>query len=131
MVTPAGVKVLDFGLAKRSGKTGASQEAPTLAVGTLTTPGQILGTVAYMSLEQAEGKPVDARSDVFEFGVALYEMLCGQRPFTGDNALATMASTLRVTLARPRRVRREFRKRRPHRDALSGKGAGESLRFRG
>jgi dienelactone hydrolase len=104
MITPAGVKVLDFGLAKRSGKTGASSN-PTSAVDILSAPGQILGTVAYMSPEQAEGKPVDARSDVFAFGVVLYEMLCGQRPFTGDSALATLASTLRATPARPRRVR--------------------------
>ena len=108
MITPAGVKVLDFGLAKRSGKIGASSNDPTSAVGVLTTPGQILGTVAYMSPEQAEGKPVDARSDVFAFGVVLYEMLCGQRPFTGDSALATIASTLRVTPARPRSVRKEI-----------------------
>jgi serine/threonine protein kinase/formylglycine-generating enzyme required for sulfatase activity/dienelactone hydrolase len=108
MITPAGVKVLDFGLAKRPGKTGASLEASTLAVGTLTTPGQILGTVAYMSPEQAEGKPVDARSDVFAFGVVLYEMLCGQRPFTGDSALATLASTLRATPERPRSLRKEI-----------------------
>ena len=108
MITPAGVKVLDFGLAKRSGKTGVSSNDPTSAVGVLTTPGQILGTVAYMSPEQAEGKPVDARSDVFAFGVVLYEMLCGQRPFTGDSALATLASTLRATPARPRSVRKEI-----------------------
>jgi formylglycine-generating enzyme required for sulfatase activity len=104
MITPAGVKVLDFGLAKRSGKTGASSN-PASAVDILSAPGQILGTVAYMSPEQAEGKPVDARSDVFAFGVVLYEMLCGQRPFTGDSALATLASTLRATPARPRTVR--------------------------
>jgi hypothetical protein len=107
MITPAGVKVLDFGLAKRSGKTGASSN-PASAVDILSAPGQILGTVAYMSPEQAEGKPVDARSDVFAFGVALYEMLCRQRPFTGDSALATLASTLRATPARPRSVRKEI-----------------------
>ena len=108
MITPSGVKVLDFGLANRSGKTDGSSVDPMSVVGVLTTPGQILGTVAYMSPEQAEGKPVDARSDVFAFGVVLYEMLCGQRPFTGDSALATLASTLRATPARPRSVRKEI-----------------------
>jgi len=108
MITPAGVKVLDFGLAKRSGKAGAVSIDPTSAPGGLTTPGQILGTVAYMSPEQAEGKPVDARSDVFAFGVVLYEILCGQRPFRGDSSLATLASTLRATPPRPRTLRKEI-----------------------
>ena len=132
MITPAGVKVLDFGLAKRSGKTGASPERPTPAVGALTTPGQILGTVAYMSPEQAEGKPVDARSDVFAFGVVLYEMLCGQRPFTGDSALATHGiDAAGDTRAAAKCTEGNSRRRRPYRDALSGKGAGGSLRFGG
>ena len=108
MITPAGVKVLDFGLAKRTSTPSVSAGKPTTVIGALTVPGQVLGTVAYMSPEQAEGKPVDARSDVFAFGVVLYEMLCGQRPFTGDSALATLASTLRATPARPRSLRHEI-----------------------
>jgi len=100
-VTPEGrVKVLDFGLARGSGKLGARPADPTLAVESLTAPGQILGTVAYMSPEQAEGRQVDARSDVFAFGVVLYEMLCGRRPFTGDSAIASLAAVTALVKSR-------------------------------
>src|SRR6202521_978035 len=77
MVDESGlVKVLDFGLAKLAAPASAmSAEAATMA----TTPGMIVGTVAYMSPEQTEGKPIDARSDVFSFGSVLYEMLTGRR----------------------------------------------------
>jgi eukaryotic-like serine/threonine-protein kinase len=90
---PGRAKVLDFGLAKLterspSGETTESAEAATRA-------GAILGTVAYMSPEQAEGKPVDARSDVFSFGTVLYEMLAGRRPFQGESHLSTLAAILR------------------------------------
>jgi serine/threonine-protein kinase len=62
----------------------------------LTLSGTILGTVGYMSPEQAEAKPVDARSDIFSFGVVLYEMLSGRRAFTGDSMVAVMAAVLRL-----------------------------------
>ena len=68
--------------------------SPTLSAGQ-TDAGVILGTPAYMSPEQAEGRPLDARSDVFALGVVLYEMLCGSAPFRGESALATLASILR------------------------------------
>ncbi len=95
------VKVLDFGLAKLA-------EAPTAAAGPTamptalpTTPitgeGRILGTVAYMSPEQAEGKPIDARSDLFSLGVILYEMATGQRPFTGDTSISIISSIVKDT----------------------------------
>jgi serine/threonine protein kinase len=82
------VKVLDFGLAKLAGAPG--EEAPTR----LTTEGALLGTLGYMSPEQAEGKPVDARSDIFSFGALLYEMVTGRRPFERDSKLSTLAAIL-------------------------------------
>ena len=86
LVTKEGVKLLDFGLAKVS-------EAKDASV-TRTMAGTILGTAAYMSPEQAEGKPTDARSDVFSFGAVLYEMLSGWRAFEGESAISTMAAVL-------------------------------------
>ena len=83
------VKVLDFGLAKVQ-ETAASDTTITGA----TQAGAILGTAAYMSPEQAEGKPVDARSDVFSFGVLFYEMLSGKRAFPEATPISTMAAIL-------------------------------------
>ena len=85
MVTPAGhVKVLDFGLAKQeTASTDVTQTA-------LTRAGAILGTPAYMSPEQALGMPTDSRSDIFSFGVILYEVLCGKRPFSGPNSIVVL-----------------------------------------
>jgi serine/threonine protein kinase len=91
------LRVLDFGLAKlaetASGEEGPA-EAPTQSV---TQEGKVLGTVAYMSPEQAEGKPVDHRSDIFSLGIILYEMATGQRPFKGDTSLSVLSSILRDT----------------------------------
>ena len=87
------IKVLDFGLAKvvdaQRGAAGASMlptEAPAHTA-PITAEGRILGTVAYMSPEQAEGRAIDGRSDLFSLGVVLYEMATGQRPFAGDTNL--------------------------------------------
>jgi serine/threonine-protein kinase len=96
-ITAAGVvKVLDFGLAKAVvGETtsGDLSQSPTLTVNG-TRDGVILGTVAYMSPEQARGKPVDRRSDVWAFGCVLYEMLTGRSAFTGDTISDTIAAIL-------------------------------------
>jgi serine/threonine protein kinase len=88
------VKVLDFGLAKLTQpETGEDEETKTL--GALTSDGTILGTIYYMSPEQAEAKPVDGRSDVFSFGTMLYEMATGQRPFYGQSKVAVLSAILR------------------------------------
>jgi len=85
--TKAGVKVLDFGLAKLAPSGDAEP--------TQTIEGTVLGTAAYMSPEQAQGKPVDERSDIFSFGAVLYELLSGQRPFTGGSTVEVLSSVLR------------------------------------
>ncbi|MCA1623974.1 MAG: protein kinase, partial [Acidobacteria bacterium] len=90
------VKVLDFGLAKLMEKKAGSldSEGETRALGVKTSPGMVMGTVTYMSPEQARGKQVDARTDIFSFGVMLYEMLSGKLPFEGENALDVIGSIL-------------------------------------
>ena len=90
VITPRGdVKVLDFGLAK---KVVVESEDETQKY--LSQPGLIVGTLAYMSPEQARGKDVDARTDIFSFGVLLYEMIAGRTPFGGDSSTDTLASIL-------------------------------------
>ena len=97
MLTADGrVKVLDFGLAKVKEDEQMAMAAgmPTTA---LTGEGRIVGTVAYMSPEQAEGKAVDQRSDVFSLGIILYEMASGVRPFAGDTPMSTLSSIIKDT----------------------------------
>ena len=112
MIRPDGlVKILDFGIAKLAEMRNAdfgmrNEEAETLMQSPLnnpqsaipnpqsTSPGMIIGTANYMSPEQARGKTVDARSDIFSFGIVLYEMLSGKRAFAGENAMDTIGAIL-------------------------------------
>src|SRR5262245_36435890 len=87
------VKVLDFGLAKLSVAATSDPESAT-RIQSDTQPGMIMGTVAYMSPEQARGKTVDARTDVWSLGVVLYEMLSRRPPFRGETASDTLANIL-------------------------------------
>ena len=95
MVTEDGlVKVLDFGLAKfdpaMANADGEITDAEATNQFTLTQPGAVTGTVAYMSPEQARGERVDARSDIFSFGIVMFEMFSGHLPFTGPNSMALL-----------------------------------------
>ncbi len=110
MFTASGlVKVLDFGLAKlvHPERAPTDSAAPTLSSPAATRLGTLLGTPAYMSPEQAEGRPVDARSDVFSFGAVLYETLAGRRPFEGATEMALLSSILKDTPPRLRSLRPE------------------------
>jgi serine/threonine protein kinase len=95
MVRPDGlVKVLDFGLAKLVSRRGSSDSGGKPKPEIKTAPGLILGTLQYMSPEQANGQPIDARTDIFTLGVVLYELIAGRAPFEGDNAIAVIDSIL-------------------------------------
>jgi len=91
LVTATGVKLLDFGLAKLQ-RPAVSSESTTV---TETIGGTLKGTIADMSPEQAQGKPLDVRSDIFSFGLVLYEMLSGERAFKGETPVDTIAAILR------------------------------------
>ena len=90
-------KILDFGLAKLGADATTPDRETALRDATTTRQGALIGTVAYMSPEQAQGQPVDQRSDIFSFGIILYEMTTGRRPFSGDNTVSILSSILRDT----------------------------------
>jgi TolB-like protein/Tfp pilus assembly protein PilF len=102
-LTPSGqVKVLDFGLAKLVHNLGTEDDAG--ADNSLTAVGVIPGTAVYMSPEQARSETVDARSDLFSFGVVMYEMATGKKPFTGNNSLVTLDAVLHSKPVPPREL---------------------------
>jgi Tol biopolymer transport system component len=108
------VKILDFGLAKLTDRSNCDEFETTRTMHPATEEGTIVGTVAYMSPEQAEGKEVDSRSDIFSFGSVLYEMTTGVRAFQGQTKISTMSAILReepkpigeITTAAPRELER-------------------------
>ena len=97
-ITPEGVlKILDFGLARTTEPPrdagAAPEDSPTFTIGA-TKEGMILGTAAYMAPEQAKGKTADRRSDIWSFGVILYEIFTGKRPFQGDSVIETLGAVM-------------------------------------
>src|SRR5262249_40136657 len=98
LTSEGGVKVLDFGLAKAMSGANAGpialSNSPTILSGTMA--GMIVGTAAYMSPEQARGRPADQRTDVFAFGCVLFEMLAGQQAFHGEDVSDVLAAVLRA-----------------------------------
>jgi serine/threonine protein kinase len=101
MIGPDGVKILDFGLAKLTEISPSDPDAATLTAANFveaprTEEGAIVGTVSYMAPEQAEGKAVDTRADIFSFGAILYEMVTGRRAFQGANRISTLAAVMNL-----------------------------------
>jgi len=130
MVADSGlIKVLDFGLAKLVTRASDASDATRTVLGDSpkTAEGLILGTVSYMSPEQAEGRPVDHTSDIFSFGALFYEMLTGRRAFHGESTVSTLAAILTAEPAPLSAEARRASRVGPDRLALFAKGAGEAV----
>jgi serine/threonine protein kinase/tetratricopeptide (TPR) repeat protein len=109
LVTTRGPKILDFGLAKSVPLAAIASQHPTMTAGPLVTePGSMVGTVAYMSPEQLRGEDLDARTDLFSFGLVLYEMATGRLAFTGATGALIAASILHADPPRPRSLRADL-----------------------
>src|ERR1051326_7912755 len=91
MVAKNGIKLLDFGLAQVKQKLKLDDQTATM---TMPVTGAVEGTLQYMAPEQLQGKPADARTDIFAFGLVLYEMLTGRRAFEGDNAASVISAIM-------------------------------------
>ena len=108
LVSATGIaKLSDFGLAKLTQPSAAHASDAVTVLDARTTPGVLLGTVEYMSPEQAAGRVADARSDIFAFGVVLYELLAGHRPFTGKSALDVLHAIVNSPVTPLTTVRRD------------------------
>jgi hypothetical protein len=101
VVSGSRVKVLDFGIAKRVGLQTTTSESPT---GFVTQEGMIVGTIHYMSPEQALGKTLDARTDIFSLGVVLYQAATGKQPFAGETVTETITQIIRDTPPAPKTI---------------------------
>ena len=117
-------KILDFGLAKVTGNAAASAETATVESDPqhLTSPGAMMGTVAYMSPEQVKAKELDARTDLFSFGAVLYEMATGKMPFEGESSGEICGAILRDEPQPPSQLNPQVS---PGLEAVIRKGAGE------
>src|SRR5262245_22324732 len=107
VLTPRGPKILDFGLAKSGPGTDPSA-LTTMTQGLLTDPGSAVGTIAYMSPEQLRGEALDARTDLFSFGLVLYEMATGRPAFTGATSAVISAAILHADPPSPAAIRRDL-----------------------
>ena len=108
MVTDAGAKLLDFGLVKRTPDRAGAAVVDATRAHDVTQPGIVVGTISYMSPEQARGQEVDGRTDLFSLGVVLYELVTGRKPFEGQTSVDVVSAILSVDPTPPRSVREDL-----------------------